>query len=80
MNKWRYAFNCRNCLNCQYVKDEIRDGMYCIKIKASAAEGSGYKAMHADDDYVVRCDDYSPMQMQLNLFEAVEEGDGHDIT
>ena len=57
--KWQYDFNCRNCGNMQYVKDEIRDGMYCLPIMNSQP------VVHADDDRVVRCDEYKPMQMEM---------------
>lgn len=50
--KWRYDFNCRQCARQKYVKDEIRDGIYCTVLM------TGEDPMHADDDRVVRCDYY----------------------
>lgn len=65
LDRWRYDFDCRNCLQLQYVKDEIRDGMYCIPTK------DGADPLHADDDRVVRCDRYEPRQIRM------EEGQEH---
>lgn len=58
-HKWQYAFNCRDCGNLKYVKDEIRDGMYCVPLMNKE------KIMHADDDYIVRCDSFRPLQHSL---------------
>lgn len=61
-NNWRYDFNCKDCGNLKYIKDEIRDGIYCTGLM------NGKDYMHADDDYVVRCDAYQPRQ--ISLFEG----------
>ena len=65
--KWRYDFACRNCGNMQYVKDEIRDGMYCLPLM------NGEDPIHADDDRIVRCSCYKPMQMEMELLEMEED-------
>lgn len=59
MNKWRYDFECKDCANLKYVKDEIRDGNYCAILM------NGTDPLYADDDYVLRCDRYEPMQIRL---------------
>ena len=59
MSNWKYDFNCRNCGRIQYVDDGKRKGLYCVPTT------EGKKTIHADDDYVVRCDDYQPMQTDL---------------
>jgi hypothetical protein len=43
-----------------------RDGDYCIPII------TGKKTIHADDDFVVRCDCYKPVTVQTSFFEEVE--------
>lgn len=63
MAHWRYDFECRLCEQRQYVKDEIRNGLYCLPIM------NGEWCIHADDDRVVRCDKYSPKMDQMSLFE-----------
>ena len=55
MNKWKYLFNCDNCLNMQ----EMRGGRYCVPMV------DGREPIHADDDYCVRCDEYEPAQEQI---------------
>ena len=50
--RWRYDFKCQKCSHLQYVKDAIRDGLYCTVML------SGKDPIHADDDRVVRCDSY----------------------
>lgn len=50
--RWRYDFDCRKCSQVQHIKDEVRDGMYCMPTVL------GLDPMHADDDRVVRCDYY----------------------
>ena len=57
--KWKYAFDCRNCSHVKYIKDGIRDGYYCVP------GITGSQGMHADDDYVVRCDSWAPAQVSL---------------
>ena len=59
--KWKYDFKCRDCENMQYVKDEIRNGWYCVLLM------NLHDPIHADDDNVVRCDEYKPMQMQMQM-------------
>lgn len=59
--RWHYAFSCRNCLN----KIRIDTDTYCVPLRALR------DPIHADDDYVVRCDEYQPAQISL-----FEEGGG----
>jgi len=66
MNNWVYDFNCKNCGRIKYIDDGIRKGNYCIPIK------DGGDPIHADDDYVVRCDDYQPLQ--IDLFGGDDDG------
>lgn len=63
-NKWRYECDCHNCANVKFVCDpeHCRNGYYCIP----GIEGK--QTVHADDDYVVRCDHYCPQTTQLSLF------------
>jgi hypothetical protein len=65
-NKWRYECDCHNCANVEYVFDPAnsRDGDYCIP------GIMGKKTVHADDDYVIRCDYYSPKVAQLSFMEV----------
>ena len=55
-NKWVYEFDCKNCDMVKFVDDpeHKRHGDYCT------AEISGKKTIHADDDFVLRCDCYTP--------------------
>lgn len=53
--KWFYAFDCKSCERLKY----IGDAFYCVPLM------TGNNPIHADDDYVVRCDDYEPTQMTL---------------
>ena len=64
-NKWRYACDCHNCANVEYVFDpeNSRNGYYCIPCI------TGKKTIHADDDDVVRCDLYAPAVSQLKFME-----------
>lgn len=64
MNKWKYECDCKNCSKVEYVNDpkRHRNGLYCIP----GIEGK--KTVHADDDYVVRCNHYTPKSTQLTLF------------
>ncbi len=50
--RWRYDFDCRKCSHIKHVKDDVRDGMYCMPTVL------GKDPIHADDDRVVRCDYY----------------------
>ena len=63
-NKWKYECDCKNCANVKYVNypEYHRDGMYCIPCI------EGKKTVHADDDYVVRCDFFCRKHTQLSLF------------
>ena len=60
-NRWRYAFECRLCAN-KHTED---GAVYCTPIR------SGTDVIHADDDYVLRCDGYVPAQ--YSLFEEAAE-------
>lgn len=64
MAHWKYDFDCRKCERLQYVKDDIRDGLYCIPTM------NHHDPLHADDDRVVRCDDFRPRSDQMSLFEG----------
>lgn len=71
MSKWRYAFNCRDCLETCELHDGVHDGRYCMQTLL------GRNPIHADDDYVVRCDKWEPAQHTLFDGNACfyEEGD-----
>lgn len=60
MNNWRYDFDCRDCGN----KVQVGNDVYCIPGRALK------KPIHAGDDFVVRCDEYKPMQI---TFEEVRQ-------
>ena len=62
--RWRYDFSCRDCENIKYIKDDIRDGFYCIPVM------NNEKPIHADNDRVVRCDRYEPKMVQMCLFDG----------
>ena len=66
-NKWRYDFDCSNCSMIQYINDpkHHREGNYCI---AHIERGSS--PIHADDDFVLRCDCYSAKLDQMSLFDV----------
>jgi hypothetical protein len=51
--KWRYAFNCKDCLHIQTINDGVREGDYCMRSVVLE-----HSPIHADDDRVVRCDEY----------------------
>jgi len=59
-NKWKYLCSCKNCTHVQYVKDEIRDGLYCVMML------QGKRTIHADDDFRVRCDQYNPKERKVD--------------
>ena len=63
-NKWKYEVDCRNCTLVQFVDEpeHHRYDEYCIATLA------GKKTIHADDDYVVRCDCFTQKEEQLSLF------------
>ena len=61
-NKWRYAIDCHNCAQLR----QIGQDRYC------GPTLDGKKTIHADDDFVVRCDHYVPAQ--TSLFEEVNNG------
>lgn len=63
-NKWKYECDCKNCAMIQFVNDpeNHRHGDYCIP------GIQGKKTVHADDDFVVRCDCYQPKAEQMSLF------------
>lgn len=64
VERWRYDFNCHQCSKVKYVKDNVRDGLYCIPMV------EGRDTIHADDDRVVRCDEYvSSRPDQMSLFD-----------
>lgn len=63
VERWRYDFDCHHCTKVKYIKDDIRDGFYCIPMV------TGHDPIHADDDRVVRCDEYeSSRPDQMSLF------------
>ena len=55
-NKWRYECDCNNCEKVKRIVDPAKhmNGDYCT------ATVAGLKTIHADDDYVIRCDQYEP--------------------
>ena len=64
VERWRYDFDCHHCTRVQYIKDGVRDGFYCVPMT------EGRSPIHADDDRVVRCDDYcSNLPDQISLFD-----------
>ena len=67
-NRWRSECDCYNCAMVEHIVDleMSRDGDYCIPTIM------GKKTIHADDDFVVRCDCYKPVTVQTSLFEEVE--------
>ena len=64
MKDWTYDFNCKDCGQIKYLNDGVWHGNYCIPTK------EGRCRMHADDDHVLRCDDYMPMQINLFSMET----------
>lgn len=64
-NKWKYECDCKNCAMIQFVNEpeHHRHGNYCV-----AGIALGKSPIHADDDYVIRCDCYQPKTEQLSLF------------
>lgn len=65
-NKWKYECDCHNCEMVKFIDDpeHHRHGDYC-----TAHLKLGHSPIHADDDYVIRCDCYVPKIDQLSLFE-----------
>ena len=62
--RWRYDFDCFHCSRVKYIKDGVRDGFYCVPMV------EGRDPIHADDDRVIRCDDYaSSLPDQISLFD-----------
>lgn len=73
--KWKYAFNCRDCLCIKMLDDGVRHGNYCMPMV------NGEDPIHADDDYIVRCDCWQPAQTTLfdgEYLEDAEEEDNYD--
>lgn len=66
MAGWRYDFRCRECSQLVYHDDELRVGFYCEPM------ANGEDPIHADNDYVVRCDRYEPKMVQICLFDGEE--------
>ena len=66
MSKWVYECDCKNCDMIKFVNDpeHHRNGLYC------AAAIAGKRTVHADDDFVVRCDCFAPKFEQASLFDA----------
>ena len=64
--KWKYECDCTNCANIKFVDDpeHHRHDFYCIP----AIEGK--KTVHADEDFVIRCDCYQPISTQASLFDT----------
>lgn len=63
VERWRYDFDCHHCTRVKYIKDGVRDGLYCIPMV------EGRDPIHADDDRVVRCDEYvSNRPDQMSIF------------
>lgn len=63
--KWRYDFDCKHCTKVKYLDDGIRKGFYCMPTV------NGMDNIHADEDRVVRCDEYESNRInQLNLFDS----------
>ena len=60
-NKWRYECDCNNCEKVKRIVDPEKhmNGDYCT------ATVAGLKTIHADDDYVIRCDQYEPKMEQI---------------
>ena len=68
VERWRYSFDCHHCTKTKYIKDNIRDGIYCIPYV------EGRDPIHADDDRVVRCDEFaSSLMEQMSFFEEVPQ-------
>ncbi|MBO5953425.1 MAG: hypothetical protein J6Q53_04800 [Oscillospiraceae bacterium] len=65
-NKWRYECDCSKCSQIQYISDpeHHREGNYCTAVL------DGKKTIHADDDYVIRCDCYAPRFHQTSIFDS----------
>lgn len=64
-NKWKYECDCSNCEMVKFIDDPAhhRHGEYC-----TAHLNLGKSPIHADDDYVIRCDCYTPKATQLSFF------------
>ena len=82
MNRCRLDFDCAACQNLRRVKDpeKHRDGLYCIPTieaedRVGVGNGTDITIIHADEDFVLRCDQYKPPGEQINLFEE-ETSDG----
>ena len=67
VRKWRYAFNCRGCLQICELHDGVHEGNYCMPMLR------GEDPIHADEDRIVRCDAWSPAQ--IGIFEETGEED-----
>lgn len=62
--RWRYEFDCHHCAKVKYLDDGVRKGFYCMPMV------KGIDHMHADDDRVIRCDEYvSNRPDQISLFD-----------
>lgn len=56
-NRWRYCFSCRNCANVQLFGKDA----FCVPMK------DGRDPIHAGSDFRVRCDEYQPAQMEMEV-------------
>lgn len=64
VERWKYDFDCHHCTKVKFINDGIRNGFYCIPMV------DGGDPIHADDDRVVRCDEYASSRMdQMSIFE-----------
>lgn len=52
--QWTYECDCWKCSNIEMVKTQYGYERYCKPTR------QGRKVLHADEDYVVRCDAYMP--------------------
>ena len=64
--RWVYTFLCQDCMN----KVRIGTKTYCVPIRA------GRGCIHADEGFVLSCDEYQPEQ--TSLFEEGGEDDEVD--
>lgn len=70
--RWRYAFNCKDCLQIRELHDGVHEGRYCMAMLR------GEETIHADDDRILRCDCWQPVQRTLfdeETYYGEEEGD-----
>lgn len=65
VKRWQYNFDCHHCERVKYIRDGVRNGFYCGPMV------EGRDPIHADDDRIVRCDEYIDNRLeQLSIFDG----------